>query len=298
MELRHLKYFIAVADSGGVTAASDALHTSQPSLGRQLRDLEKHIGADLFHRDRRRFTLTAAGEVFLIEARLVVAMAGRAVDRARDAARQQAGRLLVGFDYGLEAGNTAQLLHVLHGAHLGMDLVMRSQPSPQLISDVRAGRLDAGFVLLSDDARDLACHVLHQNRMIAAISIDHPLAKKRAVSMVELVNEPLIFAHSKLAPVLYQATLECGRRNGVQLQSTYEPESMMMAYSLISSLEGICLLPEYTAKTFPKNVVGVPLKGDIPTVALALVWRPDNDSGPLAAVLAGFNVDHVATITP
>jgi LysR family hca operon transcriptional activator len=205
--------------------------------------------------------------------------------------------LLVGFDYGLEASNTAQLLQVLQGAHRGMDLVMRSQPSPQVIKDIRAGRLDVGFVLLSDDSRDLACHVLHRDPMIAAVSIDHPLANKPAIKLSELANERLIFASSTLAPVLHRATLECGRRNGVELDGAFEPESMMMAYSLINSLTSICLLPEYTARTFPKNVVAVPLLGDIPTVDLALVWRPDNDSAPLAAVLAGFNVGSASNIS-
>jgi LysR family hca operon transcriptional activator len=297
MELRHLKYFVAVVENGGVTAASAALHTSQPSLGRQLRDLERHIGADLFHRDHRRLTLTAAGEVFLTEARLVLALAERAVERAQDAARQQAEGLRVGFDYGLEAINTARLLQVLQGTHRGMDLVMRSQPSPQLIQDIRTGRLDIGFVLLSDDARDLACHVLHRDLLIAAVAIDHPLASKPAITLSELADERLIFASSTLAPVLHRATLECGRRNGVTLNGAYEPESMMMAYSLISSLTGICLLPEYAARTFPKNVACVPLLGDIPSVELALVWRPDCDSAPLAAVLAGFAVDHPAIIS-
>jgi LysR family hca operon transcriptional activator len=290
MELRHLKYFVAVVECGGVTAASTALHTSQPSLGRQLRDLEAHIGTELFLRDRRRYTLTPAGEVFLTEARLVLVLAERAVERARDAARQQGGRLLIGFDYGLEARHTAHLMDALRGPLQGMDLIMRSQPSPQSISHVRSGQLDAAFVLLSDDAHDLACHVLHRDSLIAAVAVDHPLAKKAGIAVSELVNEPLIFASSRLAPVLYQATLECGQRNGVHLHGSYEPESMMMAYSLISSLNGICLLPEYTTRSFPKNVVGVPLQGDIPTVAQALIWRPDNDSAPLAAVLAGFNV--------
>ncbi|MGI4836381.1 MAG: LysR substrate-binding domain-containing protein [Janthinobacterium lividum] len=290
MELRHLKYFVAAVEHGGVTAASNALHTSQPSLGRQLRDLELHVGADLFQRDRPRHTLTPAGEVFLTEARLVLALAERAVQRARDAARQQGGRLLVGFDYGLEARHTAPLMDALRGPHQGMDLIMRSQPSPQSISDVRLGHLDAAFVLLSDDAHDLACHVLHRDSMIAVISVEHPLAKKTVLCVSELANEHLIFASSKLAPVLYQATLACGHRNGIQLRGTYEPESMMMAYSLISSLKGICLLPEYTLRTLPKNVIGVPLQGDIPTVAQALIWRSDNDSALLAAVLDGFNV--------
>lgn len=289
MELRHLKYFIAVVDCGGVTAASTALHTSQPSLGRQLRDLEQHIGADLFLRDRRRYTLTPAGEVFLAEARLLLMLAERAVERARDAARQQGGRLLVGFDYGLEAGHTAHLMEALREPHQGMDLVMRSQPSPQSISEVRSGQLDAAFVLLSDNTPDLASHVLQRDPIIAAVSIEHPFARKSVIAVPDLANEPLIFASSKLAPVLYQATLACGQRNGVYLRGAYEPESMMMAYSLISSLKGICLLPEYTIHTFPKNVVGVPLQGDIPTVAQALVWRPDNDSVPLAAILAKFN---------
>jgi LysR family hca operon transcriptional activator len=291
VELRHLKYFIAVVESGGMTAASERLHTSQPSLGRQLKDLESHIGAALFHRDRRPFSLTPAGEVLLTEARLVLALVDRAVDRTREAARQKARRLLVGFDYGLEAGNTARLLQVLQGSHPGMDLVMRSQPSPQLIADVRDGTLDAGFVLMSDDASDLACHILQRDSMIAAVSIHHRLAKRRAISLNDLADEPLIVANAKLAPVLHEATLEAGLRNGVVLQIAYEPESMMVAFSLISSVNGICLLPDYASKAFPKDVVYVKLKGDIPKVALALISRADNPSVALQAVLAGFHTN-------
>src|SRR5690606_2698787 len=117
------------------------------------------------------------------------------------------------------------------------------------------GRLDAAFVLLSSQAQGLGCHILHRDRMVLAMPKQHRLAKKSRVNVAELLDETLIVASPRHAPVLYQAALECGTRHGIALRVAYEADSMMMALSLVTSINGVSLLPEYSARSFPKDVV-------------------------------------------
>jgi LysR family hca operon transcriptional activator len=137
MELRHLKYFVAVAELGGFTAAAERLHTAQPSLSRQIRDLEAHIGTALFERSSRRVALTKAGQVFLDEARLTLAQANRSVERARQAAHEQAGRLTLGFVFGVEAEQLMRVMSVLHADLKHIEVAMHTQSSPMLITELK-----------------------------------------------------------------------------------------------------------------------------------------------------------------
>ena len=291
MELRHLRYFVAVADTRSFTAAAAQLHTAQPSLSRQIRHLEEHVGASLFDRSNRQVALTAAGLVFLDEARLTLAQADHATERVRQLVREQTERLSVGFDYGAESSYLAQLISGLRNTEHSPGLIIRSQPSPQLITSVADRQLDAAFVLLSSQVHDQRCHVLQRHRMVLAMPRWHRLATRERVHLSELDTHPLVVASSRHAPVLYEAALCCGMRHGMALNVAYEAESMTMALSMVSSIEAICLLPAYSIKTFPSDVVPVELVGDVPTVELALVWRPSNDAPLLRRLLQSFGIE-------
>ncbi|CAI0774724.1 LysR substrate-binding domain-containing protein [Serratia entomophila] len=287
MELRHLRYFVAVAESGGFTAAAERLHTVQPSLSRQIRDLEAYLGAALFERTSRHVSLTAAGQVFLDEARLTLAQADRAVERARQAARNQASQLVLGFVFGVEAGQLTRVMDVL-GELEHVELAMHSQSSPALIAKLHERQIDAAFIRPSAQTLGLRTQLLRTEKLIVALPAAHPLAKKRSVYLAQLVEEPFINVTREQSPVLHATIEALLARHGVTLREVYQSENLMMALSLINSVGGVCLLPEHAVRLFPQGVVARPLAEESPTLELVLAWHPENPSLPLATFLNAF----------
>lgn len=288
MELRHLRYFLAVAETGGFTAAAERLHTAQPSLSRQIRDLESHIGAALFERSSRHVELTEAGQVFLGEARLTLAQADRSVERARQAARNQSGRLTLGFVFGVEAEQLMRVMNALHGELKHIELAMHTQSSPVLITELVERQIDAAFIRPSSQAQGLKIQTLRSEKLIAALPTEHALAKQPSIHLAQLVGEPIIGVPREHAPVLFDAIHDYASGYGVELNPVYHSETLMMALSLISSVGGVCLLPEHSARLFPQGVVARPLVEETPLLELALAWNPENDSPALAAFLGAF----------
>jgi LysR family hca operon transcriptional activator len=289
MELRHLRYFVAVAEAGNFTLAAERLHTVQPSLSRQIRDLEAHIGAPLLERTSRRVQMTAAGRLFLDEARLVLAQADRAVERAREAARAQSARLALGFVPGVEVEQLERVMHSVHGELQQVELALQSRSSPMLIAELHARRLDAAFIRPSAQADGLALKTIRREALIAALPARHRLAKRRRIGVAQLAGEPMIDVMREHAPVLDEAIQAYAARAGVALHWSYKSENLMLALSLISTVGAVCLLPEHAMRLFPPGVVGVALDADAPTIELALAWHPGNASPALARFLASFD---------
>ncbi|WP_277761963.1 LysR substrate-binding domain-containing protein [Pseudomonas sp. A34-9] len=288
MELRHLRYFVAVAERGGFTAAAEHLHTAQPSLSRQIRDLEAYVGTALFERSSRHVELTKAGHVFLDEARLTLAQAGRSVERARQAALDHSGRLTLGFVFGVEAEQLMRVMSTLHGELRHMQLILHTQSSPMLITELLERQIDVAFIRPSSHTQGLNVRTLRSEKLIAAVPADHALAKQTTIRLTQLAAEPMIGVPREQAPVLYDAIQEYADRYGVALQPVYHSETLMMALSLITSVGGVCLLPEHSALIFPKGVVAVPLVEETPLLELALAWHPENRSSALAAFINAF----------
>src|ERR1700683_2554905 len=143
MELRHLRYFVAVVEEGSLTtAAALRLHTSQPSLSRQIRELEYQVGAELLSRSVHGVELTAAGKAFLDHARLALAQADAAVDAARTAAQPARRSFAVGFQTGHEMNWLPRAMRVLHDELTNIQVTVSSGYSPDLAADVARGRLD------------------------------------------------------------------------------------------------------------------------------------------------------------
>ncbi|OSN01846.1 LysR substrate-binding domain-containing protein [Lonsdalea populi] len=288
MELRHLRYFVVVAETGSFTAAAKRLNTVQPSLSRQIRDLESYVGTSLFERSGRHIELTQAGRAFLDEARLTLAQADRAVERAREVARGQSGRLTLGFVFGVEAEQLMRVMNALHGELEHVELAMHSQSSPVLITQLKERQIDAAFIRPSRQAQGLSIQTLRSEKLIAALPANHPLAQESVIHLAQFVGEPFICVTREHAPVLYDAIHDYANRHGVALDAAYQSENLMMALSLINSVGGVCLLPEQSVRLFPQGIVALPLAEASPTIELALAWHPENRSAALTAFLAAF----------
>src|ERR1700733_15172013 len=205
MELRHLRYFIAVAETGSLTeAAKRRLYTSQPSLSRQIRDLEDEVGVELLTRDVRGVELTAAGMAFLDHARLALRQVDATVEAARKAARPARKTFNIGFQTGHEMNWLPRAMQVLHGQLPNIQVVVSSDYSPDLAEALTRGRMDVAFMRLEPDY-DLGYHVVDREPLIVLMPRDHRLTTHETVSPQDFIGEIFIGGSNK-ASVLRAVT--------------------------------------------------------------------------------------------
>ena len=186
MEYRHLRYFIAVAEELNVTRAAVRLHTVQPSLSRQIRQLEEMVGAPLFVRVKRRLRLTEAGRVFLEQAREILQTTDRALKLARKAARAQAGHIAMGFVGGAETRVFVHVLPVLLEKYPDIHFALRSLSKPELVASLQDYTTDVAFMTGPIQDPELVSEAILRQEMVVVIPAAHPLAKLRRIPMARL----------------------------------------------------------------------------------------------------------------
>jgi len=285
MELRHLRYFVAVAEEGSLTdAAARRLHTSQPSLSRQIRDLEYEVGAELLTRGARGVELTAAGRAFLDHARLALAQADAAGEAARRAAQPARTTFAIGFQTGYEVTWLAKAMHILRDELHHIEVKLTSNYSPDLADALVRGRLDVAFLRVEPDF-DLEYRVVTQEPLLVLMPRDHRLATRKSIRPQEIAGE-IFIAGSNKATVLRSVTENYLRRTGVDIRPDHGVDNLAMAISLVVSTGGLSLMPAYAKHLLPRSVVSRPLKGDVPTIALAIGYSKANASPTLKLFLS------------
>src|SRR5438132_10322651 len=190
MELRHLRYFIAVAEAGSVTvAAARKRHTSQPSLSRQIRDLEDEIGAQLLTRGVRGIELTPAGRAFLEHARLVLSQVEAAAEAARRVAHPAKPCFAMGFLTGHELTWMPEALQILRHELPNVDVMISSQYSPLLADGLSKGKIDAAFLRRERGMPELAYRVLVKEPLMVVLPSDHRLAALKSIGAKDLEGQ-------------------------------------------------------------------------------------------------------------
>lgn len=251
MELRHLRYFVAVAEELHFGRAADRLHIAQPPLSRQIRDLEREIGAPLFERVPRGVELTAAGRAFLPEARLTLAQAERAGRAAQRAARGETGRLRVGL---VEAATYSGILpdvlgfFRLHLPNVGLSLFEMN--SLQQGEAFRDDRIDVGILHNPPADADRWLHVeqVHSDPMVVALSRAHRLARRTRVSLADLAGEPFILFPREVVPVLYDELISRCRAAGFSPRVVQEAIGWQTATGLVAADVGVAFVPQSYAR--------------------------------------------------
>jgi LysR family hca operon transcriptional activator len=286
MELRHLRYFVAVADAGSLTvAAQRMLHTSQPSLSRQIRDLEDEVGTQLLTRRARGIELTPAGRVFLEHARFVLSQVGAAAEAARRVAHPAKPCFSMGFLTGHELTWMPEALKILRDELPNIDVMISSQYSPLLADGLSKGKIDAAFLRREQGAPDLAFRLLVKEPLVVVLPSNHRLAADKAISPQDLVGETFVTV-SDTAPVLRGVIDHYLKRSGVKIPPAYEADHVTMGMSLIVSTRGVGLLPAYVQNLLPSSVTSRPLKGHTPSIDLVLGYRKSNQSTVLKLLLS------------
>src|ERR1700720_1861777 len=285
MELRHLRYFVAVVEEGSLsTAAEHRLHTSQPSLSRQIRDLEDQVGAELLSRSVQGVELTTAGKAFLDHARLALMQVEAAVEAARKQAHPVKKPFAIGFQTGQEMYWLPQAMAVLRDELKNIEIAITSDYSPDLAEALARGRLDVTFLRV-EPGYDLGYHVVDREPLIVLMPSDHRLTAREAVRPQDFVGEIFIGGSNK-AGVLHAVTEDYLRRSGLDIKFDHGVDNMAMAMSLVASTRGLALMPAYAKNLLPWSVVSRPLEGEPPTIEVAVGYSKSNTSPTLKLFLS------------
>jgi len=286
MELRHLRYFVAVAEAGSLTlAAARRLHTSQPSLSRQIRDLEDELGAQLLTRRARGIELTPAGRAFLDHARLVLSQVEAAGEAARRVAHPSRPRFTMGFLTGHELKWMPEALRILHDELPNVDVMISSQYSPLLADGLSKGKIDAAFLRRERGVPDLRFRLLVKEPLMVVLPSDHRLAALKSIGPRDLVSQIFVTVDDT-APVLRMVIDNYLKQSRINIKPTHEVDNLAMAMSLIASTGGVGLLPAYAQNFLLSSVTSRPLKGDTPTIELVLGYKKSNESPILKLLLS------------
>ena len=293
MELRHLRYFVAVAEARSLKLAAEGrLNTTQPSLSRQIRDLENEIGTPLFLRGAKGVELTPAGQVFLDHARVMLSQAEVAVQSARQIAYPTVPSLSMGFMIGHDMTWLPEALKLIRDELPKIHVVISTQNSPQLAAALLHGGIDVAFLRSGDGTDDLDFRPLIEEHFKVFLPSDHPLAAKEKVTLQEIARERFIsvsgtaLSISGKQPALRRTIDRYLRENGIEIRPSYEVDNLGGVMSLIASTGGVALLPVY-AKTFlPAAVTTRPLEGLGPKIDLSVGYRKANKSPLLKLFLS------------
>jgi LysR family hca operon transcriptional activator len=286
MELRHIRYFVAVAEEGSLTVAAERrLHTSQPSLSRQIRDLELEVGVPLLTRSVHGVGLTAAGTAFLDHARLVLTQVEAAREAARRAAHPEKPGFALGFLTGQEMDWLPEAMHILRDELPHIDVSVSSEYSPVLANALTRGRLDLAFMRREANAPDLVFRTVTQETLMAVLPSDHRLASRDSIELREISDEPFVTV-SDTAPALRAVIDDYVRQRGIAIAPAHEADNLAMAISLVASRRGFALLPRYAQNFLPWSVVSRPIKGKAPHIDLVVGYHKANASPILKLFLS------------
>ncbi|MEB2844849.1 LysR family transcriptional regulator [Rhizobiales bacterium RZME27] len=286
MELRHIRYFLAVAEAGNFTRAAQALGIGQPPLSQQIRDLENEIGVQLFHRVPHGAELTAAGAAFLQEAKGAIAAAERAKLAALRASRGETGRLMLGFT--ASAAFTPVVSGVIRRYRAtwpDVDLSLTEMNSNLLLDRLMRGELDAVFIRPGlEDPKDVRLRRLPDEPMLVALPIQHRLAAHRRLPLSALAGEPFVVFPRQVGLSLYNDIVLACRAAGFELNVRQEAPQMTAVVNLVAADLGISVVPASLAQIRLEGVTYRPLEGE-PLVARLALAILKNQRSPLTANL-------------
>jgi len=302
MELRHLRYFVIVAEEQNVTRAAERLHVSQPPLSRQIRDLEEELGVALFRRTAKSVTLTEPGKVFLNEARAVLLRAETAVEAVRAAAHGDQGSLRIGYAPSLTARILPAALRAFETASPGVRVSLHDLSSEECLQRLAARELDLALTVPADPSvmRGLLFEELIRYPICCALAVTHPLAAKRSLRLEQLQAEKFIIYHRKEYPEYHAWLLWLSRQKGFEPRAVEEYDGVAGLINAVAAGRGVALVPtSIRCLTGPRLKLS-PLVPELPPVIVGALRS--KSSSPLATRFVAFlkeaaQADEAAPVT-
>lgn len=282
MELRHLRYFVTVAEELHFGRAARRLHISQPPLSMQIRSLEEELGVTLLNRNQRHVALTHAGNAFLGEARHILARLDQAVLMTRRAGRGEIGELAVGFISVADYNVLPIVLREFRARYPLVNLTLRESTSDAQLQDLVAGRIDVGFLLPPVAHPSLSSAPILREPLIAALPDRHPLARKRGkLALAKLKDAPFILFPRTMAPGMYDDILSFCRSAGFSPRVEQEAVQMQTIVSLVSAELGVALIPASLTNLQRTGVTYKAIREPGPLTEVHLAWRNGEETPTL-----------------
>lgn len=280
MELRHLRYFVAVAQTGHFTRAAEQLGISQPPLSQQIQKLEHEVGTPLIKRLTRGIELTETGKTLYKDACEIIKLTDAALERARNVARGISGSVNIGFACSTAFNPTVfSLLRRFRENYPKMHLQPQEKDMSALMNALEEGNLDFAFIRLPcERSKDFMCRVIDTEKMMVALPRTHPLSQNKSLSLLELKDEPLITFPREVAPSLYDQTINACEEAGFTPLLGQQSPQLTSAISMVGGGFGFALVPASLSKIDEKNVVCLESLRALPTSDIAIAWRR-GDSG-------------------
>lgn len=279
MELRHLRYFVAVAEELNFTRAAARLHTSQPSLSQQIRQLETAIGISLLDRSRHHVALTDGGRIFLREVRDILGRLDHAGRLAKQAADGRAGELAVGTFPAADVRILPALRTAVATQLPGLRLLLHSKYAVEPAMGLQSGSLDVAFMRGPLNVDGLESTELLRESIVAVLPAHHPLARRKQIPVAVLHDLPCITMDRSLAPALHDAIASLYRQAHISMHAVSRADNVFGHLQLVQEGLGFALLPESVGSLLPPGVVLKPLAGDpVPKVSIVIAWKSGNAS--------------------
>jgi len=285
VDLRLMRYAVAVADEGGFQNAARRLHIAQPALSRQIRQLERELGVELF--ERRPTRLTEAGTVFVDAARQVLGRVSRAVDDTRRAGNGQTGVVLrIGYTLTALVEEAPALLNWLHEHHPAIEARGSTLRAVELLEALERCDLDMVIGRNLPDWQGIARVTLRRDRVAAVVRETHRLAERDAIALRELRGETLRTCPRDFSPGVYDRAVAALQSTGEEFEVWHNPHPELHCYFAVRDLGGFALWPESLSGPLPGEVALVPLTDELRPVDLELLWRSDDTAAATEIVVA------------
>ena len=286
VELRHLRYFIAVAEELNFSRAAERMHMAQPPLSAAIRQLERDVGVDLFVRTTREVRLTDPGHAFLAGARRTLEDADRAAEDARRAGAGELGRLRIAFSWSTRFETLPALGRAFRASHPDVELLAQEMWNARMPPAFRNGSIDIALSLCPEIAADLELVPIRKERLVALLPTTHPLAREEAIPLSALAAEDFIVFPREIAPRLHDAFMAIYRRAGFEPRVRNESFHTGWDLGVLAEIPAVGVAPETVAGGLPDGIVGVALSEPTDSLETCLVWRADDTSPAVAAFVA------------
>ena len=286
VELRHLRYFIAVAEELNFSRAAQRLHMAQPPLSAAIRQLERDLGVELFHRTTREVRLTDAGRAFLVGARRTLADADRAAEDAKRAAAGALGRLRIAYSWSTRFETLPALGRAFRTGHPDVELLAQEMWNARMPLAFGTGSIDIALSLCPEIAAELDLAPIRKERLVALLPEAHPLAGEHEISLSALAGEDFILFPREIAPRLHDAFVAIFRRAGFEPRVRNESFHTGWDLGILAEIPAVAMAPRTVAGGLPDGIVAVALSEPTDSLETCLVWRRGDDSPAIEAFVA------------
>jgi DNA-binding transcriptional LysR family regulator len=283
MELRHLRYFVAVAEERHFGRAAARLRMAQPPLSRQIQALESELGFVLFERNRRQVELTPAGKTLLEHTRGIFEAVDLAVHEARRASQGESGRIVVAYPSTFAYSGLPELVRAYRAKFPGVELVLRELSPQQQLDALRDHRADVGFIRAPVDEPGLSTELVRSEPLVAALPTGHPLAGRTSIPLALLAKEPFVLFPRGRGPAYFDHLIGLCREAGFTPRIVQEAPQLDIV-SLVAAGLGVSILPSSIRKFRRSGIVLRPIVGG-PRTELLVVWSARNRSAVLGEFL-------------